>query len=192
MPHAFGEDGMRTTGDGIRNKGVIFIQIRVRANERIRAKEIRLIGEDGEQIGVLPASEGLRLAKEKNLDLVEVAPKANPPVCRIMDYSKYKYDQEKKERLARKKQRVIHIKEIRIKPNIEEHDYQTKLSHLKRFLERGDKAKITLMFRGRQMAHIDVGRQLMDRLMKDLIELAEVEKPPVLEGRFIVMIMAPK
>lgn len=171
---------------------MVFIQFKVRVNERIRAKEIRVIGEDGEQIGILPVSEGLRLAKEKSFDLVEVAPKASPPVCRIMDFSKYKYDQEKKERLARKKQRVIHIKEIRIKPNIEEHDYQTKLRHLKKFLSRGDKAKITLMFRGREMAHVDVGRQLMDRLIKDLSELAEVEKPPILEGRFMVMFMAPK
>lgn len=171
---------------------MVYIQLRVRVNERIRAKEIRVIGEDGEQIGVVAASEGLRLARERNLDLVEVAPKANPPVCRIMDFSKYKYDQEKKERLARKKQRAIHIKEIRLKPNIEEHDYQTKLHHLKRFLERGDKAKVTLMFRGREMAHIDTGRNLMDRLMKDLSELAEVEKPPVLEGRFMVMMVAPK
>lgn len=171
---------------------MIFIQIRVRINQRIRAKEIRVIGEGGEQIGVLPVGEGLKLAKEKNLDLVEVAPKASPPVCRIMDFSKYKYDQEKKDRLARKRQRVIHIKEIRIKPNIEEHDYQTKLRHLKRFLERGDKAKITLMFRGREMAHVDVGRQLMDRLMKDLSEIAEVEKSPVLEGRFMAMFLTPK
>jgi translation initiation factor IF-3 len=171
---------------------VVLIQIRIRINERIRAKEIRLIAEDGEQKGVMPSNEGLKLAKEKNLDLVEVAPKANPPVCRIMDYSKYKYEQEKKERLARKKQRVTHLKEIRLKPNIEEHDYQTKLRHLKKFLERGDKAKVTLMFRGRQMAHVNVGRQLMDRLMKDLSELAEVEKLPVLEGRFMVMMLAPK
>ena len=171
---------------------MVEIQIRVRINERIRVREIRVIGENGEQIGVVPASEGLKLAKEKNLDLVEVAPTAKPPVCRIMDYSKYKYDQEKKERLARKKQRVIHIKEIRLKPNIEENDYQTKLRHLKRFLKRGDKAKVALMFKGREMAHVDVGRQLMDRLMKDLSEVGEVERPPVLEGRFMVMFMAPK
>lgn len=171
---------------------MVHIQIRVRVNERIRAREIRVIGENGEQIGVVPANEGLKLAKEKNLDLVEVAPTAKPPVCRIMDYSKYKYDQEKKERLARKKQRVIHIKEIRLKPNIEEHDYQTKLHHLQRFLKRGDKVKVALMFRGREMAHVDVGRQLMDRLMKDLSEVGEVERPPILEGRFMVMFMAPK
>lgn len=171
---------------------MVFIQVRVRINERIRAKQIRVIGDGGEQIGVVPASEGLKLAKEKNLDLVEVAPQANPPVCRIMDFSKYKYDQEKKERLARKKQKATHLKEIRLKPNIEEHDYQTKLRHLKRFLGRGDKTKITLMFRGREMAHLDVGRQLMDRLMKDLSEVGEVERPPILEGRFMIMIMAPK
>jgi translation initiation factor IF-3 len=171
---------------------VVFIQIRVRINQRIRAREIRVIGENGEQLGVLSTNEGLRLAGEKNLDLVEVAPKANPPVCRIMDFSKYKYEQEKKERLARKKQRVIHIKEIRLKPNIEEHDYQTKLRHLKRFLGRGDKAKVGLMFRGREMAHTDTGRQLMNRLISDLSEVAEVERPPILEGRFMVMIMTPK
>ena len=187
-----GKQGRRNTDDGIRNRGVVFIQIRVRVNERIRAREIRVIGENGEQIGVVSGSEGLKLAKEKGLDLVEVAPTAKPPVCRIMDYSKYKYDQEKKERLSRKKQRVIHIKEIRLKPNIEEHDYQTKLRHLKRFLGRGDKTKVTLMFRGREMAHVAVGRQLMDRLMKDLSELAEVERAPMLEGRFMVMFLTPK
>jgi len=143
-------------------------------------------------LGIMTPDEARRMADSSGLDLVEVAPTANPPVCRIMDFSKYKYEQEKKERLARKKQRVIHIKEMRLKPNIEEHDYQTKLRHLKRFLGRGDKAKISLMFRGREMAHTDVGRQLMDRLISDLSELAEVEKPPVLEGRFMVMIMAPK
>ena len=171
---------------------MIFIQIRTKVNERICAKEIRIIGENGEQVGVLPASEGLRMAKEKNLDLVEVAPKAVPPVCRIMDCSKYKYEQEKKERLARKKQKIVHIKEIKLKPNIEEHDYQTKLRNLRRFLERGDRTKITLMFRGREMTHVDIGRNLMDRLMKDLSELAEAERPPLLEGRFMVMIMTPK
>ncbi|MBN1871094.1 MAG: translation initiation factor IF-3 [Candidatus Omnitrophica bacterium] len=168
------------------------MQIKARVNERIRAREIRVIGEGGEQVGVMSTYDGLKMAKEKGLDLVEVAPEAKPPVCRIMDFSKYKYDQEKKERLARKKQRVIHIKEIRLKPNIEEHDYQTKLRHLKKFLSRGDKTKITLMFRGREMAHIDVGRALMGRVMKDLSELAEAERPPVLEGRFMVMIMTPK
>ncbi|MBL7071495.1 MAG: translation initiation factor IF-3 [Candidatus Omnitrophica bacterium] len=166
--------------------------MRVRINESIRAKEIRLISESGEQAGVMPVNEGLKMAKDSNLDLVEVAPAAKPPVCRIMDFSKFKYEQEKKERLARKKQKVVHIKEIRLKPNIEEHDYQTKLRHLKRFLERGDKTKVTLIFRGRQMAHTDVGRQLMARLMTDLSEIAKVEKHPSLEGRFMVMFLTPK
>jgi translation initiation factor IF-3 len=171
---------------------VIFIRIKIRTNERIRVKEIRVIGEDGEQIGVIPLAKGLEMAKKNNLDLVEVAPNASPPVCRIMDFSKYKYEQEKKERLARKKQKIVHIKEIKLKPNIEEHDYQTKLRHLKRFLDRGDKTKVTLMFRGREMAHVDIGRDLMNRLMKDLSDIAQVEKAPLLEGRFMVMIMTPK
>ena len=171
---------------------MIFIRIRIRVNERIRVKEVRAIGEKGEQIGVIPIEEGLKMAREKNLDLVEVAPNASPPVCRVMDFSKYKYEQEKKERLSRKKQKIVHIKEIKLKPNIEEHDYQTKLRHLKRFLDRGDKTKITMMFRGRQMAHVDIGRNVMNRLMKDLSELAEVEKSPSLEGRFMIMVMTPK
>lgn len=171
---------------------MIFIKIRVRINERIRVRQVRVIGEDGEQLGVLDTSEGLKLAKEKSLDLVEVAPNAAPPVCRVMDFSKYKYDQEKKERLARKKQKVVHLKEIKLKPNIEEHDYQTKLHHLKRFLKRGDKTKISLRFRGREMTHVDIGRNLMSRLMKDLSELAEAEKLPTLEGKLMIMIMAPK
>ncbi|MEA3305955.1 MAG: translation initiation factor IF-3 [Candidatus Omnitrophota bacterium] len=171
---------------------MIYIQIRARINSRIRVKEARIIDENGEQMGVIPVAEGMTAAREKNLDLVEIAPNASPPVCRIMDFSKYKYEQEKKERLARKKQKVVHLKEIKLKPNIEEHDYQTKLGHLKRFLGRGDKAKITLMFRGRQMAHVDIGRNLMDRLMKDLSEFAVIERMPVLEGRFIIMVMAPK
>lgn len=171
---------------------MIYIQIRVRTNDRIRAKEARVIDENGEQMGVVSVTEGLRIAKEKNLDLVEIAPNANPPVCRIMDFSKYKYEQEKKERLARKKQKIVHLKEIKVKPNIEEHDYQTKLRHLKRFLERGDKVKVTLMFRGREMAHVDIGRNLMNRLVKELSEFAEVEKMPSLEGRFMVMVMTPK
>lgn len=171
---------------------MVRIQIRIRVNEGIRIKEVRVIGENGEQVGVLAASEALRMAREKGLDLVEVAPKAAPPVCRIMDFSKYKYEQEKKERLARKKQKVIRIKEVKIKPNIEENDYQVKLRNLKRFLERGDKAKVTLMFRGREMAHTDIGINLMNRLMKDLSGIAEPEKMPTLENKMIVLIMNPK
>lgn len=171
---------------------MVAIQIRIRVNEGIRIKEIRVIGVNGEQIGVVPTSEALRMAKESGLDLVEVAPKANPPVCRIMNFSKYKYEQEKKERLARKKQRVIHIKEIKLKPNIEENDYQVKLRHLKKFLERGDKAKVTLIFRGREMAHTDIGINLMNRLMKDLSEVAMPERMPVLENKMMILILNPK
>ncbi|MCG2704860.1 MAG: translation initiation factor IF-3 [Candidatus Omnitrophica bacterium] len=171
---------------------MVHIQIRIRINESIRIKEVRVIGENSEQIGVLATSEALRMARERGFDLVEISPKSNPPVCRIMDFSKYKYEQEKKERLARKKQKVVHIKEIKIKPNIEENDYQVKLKHLKRFLERGDKAKVTLVFRGREMAHTDIGIKLMNRLMKDLSEIAEPEKMPVLEHRAMVLIINPK
>ncbi|MDD5680524.1 MAG: translation initiation factor IF-3 [Candidatus Omnitrophica bacterium] len=173
-------------------KGVVTIQIRVRVNEGIRIKEIRAIGENGEQIGVIATSEALKMAKESGLDLVEVAPKASPPVCRIMNFSKYKYEQEKKERLARKKQRVIRIKEIKLKPNIEENDYQVKLRHLKRFLGRGDKAKVTLIFRGREMAHTDIGASLMNRLMTDLSEVAVPEKVPTLENKMMILILNPK
>ncbi len=171
---------------------MVRIQIRIRINEGIRIKEVRTIGENGEQIGVIPTAEALRMAKESGFDLVEVAPKANPPVCRIMNFSKYKYEQEKKERLARKKQRVIRIKEIKLKPNIEENDYQVKLRHLKKFLERGDKAKVTLVFRGREMAHTDIGANLMNRLMKDLSEVAVPERMPMLDHKVMILIMSPK
>lgn len=171
---------------------MITIQIRIRVNEGIRIKEVRTIGANGEQIGVIPTSDALRMARESGLDLVEVAPKANPPVCRIMNFSKYKYEQEKKERLARKKQRVIRIKEIKLKPNIEENDYQVKLRHLKKFLGRGDKAKVTLIFRGREMAHTDIGIKLMNRLMADLSEIAVPEKVPTLENKMMILVLNPK
>ena len=143
-------------------------------------------------MGILPVEQGLELARQHELDLVEVAAKSLPPVCRIMDYSKYKYDQEKKEREARKQQKKVCIKEIRVKPKIEEHDYQVKLSHLIRFLKRGDKAKITLFFRGREISHIELGRRILDRFANDISEIAEVEKKPFLEGRLMTMVVAPK
>ena len=151
-----------------------------------------MVGEEGEQLGVLSTQDALKRAEDAGLDLVEVAPTAVPPVCRIMNFSKYKYEQEKKERLARKKQRVIRIKEIKLKPNIEENDYQVKLKHLKKFLERGDKTKVTLVFRGREMAHTDIGIKLMNRLMKDLSEVAAPEKIPTLDNKMMVLIMNPK
>jgi translation initiation factor IF-3 len=141
----------------------------------------------------VPIQDALRRADEAGLDLVEVAAQALPPVCRIMDYSKYKYDQEKKQREAKKKQHVIHIKELKIKPNIEEHDYQVKAVHLRKFLERGDKTKITVMFRGRETQHMERGRAVLDKLMNDVADIGEVEEPPTtLFGRTIVMTFRPK
>jgi len=151
-----------------------------------------LIGPDGEQMGIVPTRDASQRAQEVGLDLVEVASNANPPVCRIMDYSKFKYDQEKKAKEARKHQRVMHLKEIKIKPNIEEHDYQVKLHHLKRFLGRGDKAQITMVFRGREMSHMEIGKKVLDRLIADLVEDGEVENGPTREGRNILVIFVPK
>lgn len=162
-------------------------------NYRIRVSQVRLIDQNGEQQGVVPIQDALRRAQDAGLDLVEVAAQAAPPVCRIMDYSKYKYDQEKKQREAKKKQHVIHIKEIKLKPNIEPHDYQVKLSNLRRFLERGDKTKITMIFRGRETQHMERGRALLDKLMNDAADIGEVEEPPTtMFGRTIVMTFRPK
>ena len=151
-----------------------------------------VIGADGEQLGVMAPEEGLKLAQQAELDLVEVAPQAKPPVCSIMDFSKYKYEQEKKEKEAKKKQHAIHIKEIRLKPKIGDHDYQVKLGFVKKFLERGDKVKVTLLFRGREMAHMELGTRILERLKADIAEVAQIEKPPLREGRAIIMIVGPK
>ncbi|MFH1406415.1 MAG: translation initiation factor IF-3 [Candidatus Omnitrophota bacterium] len=164
----------------------------VRVNERIRVREIRLIGPEGEQLGIVSNTEGLKKARDAGLDLVEVAPQAVPPVCRIMDYSKYKYEQEKKEREARKKQHIFHIKEIKFKPNIEEHDYKTKFFAIEKFLKRGDKVKVVMVYRGREMAHTEIGRKVINRLIEDLAPLCEVERVPTQEGRLLIMIVAPK
>ena len=164
----------------------------MRVNERIRSREVRVIGEAGEQLGVLPVFEGIRLARERSLDLVEVAPQSVPPVCRIMDYSKFKYELSKREREAKKHQHVMHLKEIKFKPHINEHDYQVKLSAARKFLERGDKTKITMVFRGREMAHMELGRRVVDRVLQDLTDLITVEKTPSLEGRFMTMVVSPK
>lgn len=151
-----------------------------------------MIDQAGKQLGVMSPQEGMKIARAADLDLVEVAPTVSPHVCRIMDYSRYKYEQEKKEREAKKKQRIIHLKEIKLRPNIEEHDYQVKLGHLKRFLERGDKTKVTLWFRGREMAHIDKGRALLDRVSRDLSSISEIEDPAKLEGRRMIMVLRAK
>jgi len=151
-----------------------------------------LIGEDGKQFGVMHIREAMAEAKNAGLDLVEVAPNVSPPVCRIMDYPKFKYEQEKREREAKKKQHVTHLKELKFGPKIEEHDYQVKFHHLERFLKRGDKVKISMRFRGRQMQHIDIGRKILDRLKNEAIEFGEEEKAPKLEGRIMTMIFGPK
>ncbi|MCA9405211.1 MAG: translation initiation factor IF-3 [Candidatus Omnitrophica bacterium] len=163
-----------------------------RINERIKAPEVRVVGPESEQLGVVVLSRALDLAKEHNLDLVEIAPTAKPPVCKIMDYSKFKYDQEKKERKIRKNQRVTHLKQIRMKPRIDEHDYQIKLKNIQKFLAKKDKVKINMMFRGREMMHKDLGREILDRLVKDVAETGQPEKNPMMEGRVMSLVLAPK
>ena len=153
---------------------------------------MRVIGDSGEQLGVMTVQEALKRAEEAGFDLVEVAPTAAPPVCRIIDYSRYKYEQEKREKEARKKQKVVHIKELRLGPKIGEHDYQFKLRYLEDFLKRGDKVKVTMMFRGREMAHIDLGRKILDRLASDISAIGEIEEAPRLEGRIIGMTIRAK
>ncbi len=153
---------------------------------------MRLIGSDGGQLGVVPIQKALEIASQDDLDLVEVAPQASPPVCRIIDFSKFKYDQEKKEREAKKHQKQGRLKEIRLKPNIDIHDYQTKLKQAVAFLNKNDKVKINLFFRGRQMEHMDLGRKILDRFIVDTQNAAQLEKGPMLEGRVISLVLAPK
>lgn len=161
-------------------------------NEGIRAREVRVIGPDGEQIGIKPIREALELAQQHNLDLVNVAPNAKPPVCRIMDFGKYKFEQSKKEKEARKNQKVISVKEVRFSPTIDEHDFQTKLRSAIKFLEKGDKVKASVRFRGRQIAHADLGKRVLERLAQEAEQVAIMEKPPRMEGRSMVVILAPR
>lgn len=164
---------------------------RTRINEAIRVPQVRLIGADGEQIGVKDRDDALEFAWNQNLDLVEVAADARPPVCRVMDYSKYKYEQEQKAKLARKHQNVIVIKEIKLRPKVGVHDYETKKGHVVRFLKNHDKVKVTIMFRGREMTHPEKGRELLLRLAADLKEIAVIESEPLQDGRNMVMMLAP-
>lgn len=154
--------------------------------------EVRLIGPDGNQLGVVAIQKAQELANQDELDLVEVAPSANPPVCRIIDFSKFKYDQEKKEREAKKHQRQGRLKEIRLKPNIDSHDYETKVKQAIAFLKKKDKVKINLFFRGRQMEHLDLGRKVLDKFIMDTQNDGQVEKQPALEGRIMSFVIAPK
>lgn len=160
-------------------------------NDRIRAKEVRLIAQDGEQVGVKPTKEAMEMAKRVELDLVLVAPKAKPPVARIMDYGKYKYEQQKKDKEARKKQKVINLKEIRLSPTIEEHDFNTKLKNAKKFISKEDKVKVSIRFRGRAITHKDIGRKVLERFAEELKDVATVEQRPKMEGRSMFLIVAP-
>lgn len=161
-------------------------------NEQIREKEIRLIGENGEQLGVMPTSEAMRMADEAELDLVKIAPTAKPPVCKIVDYGKFKYEQARKEKEARKKQKTIEIKEIRLSPNIDKNDLNTKIGAAKKFIGKGDKVKVTLRFRGREMAHMGKSKHILDDFAKELAEIAVVEKMPKVEGRSMIMFLTEK
>lgn len=161
-------------------------------NEQIRDREIRLIGEDGEQLGIMSARDAMKLAREANLDLVKIAPTAKPPVCKIIDYGKYRYELARKEKEARKKQKVVEIKEIRLSPNIDSNDLNTKMNAAKKFLSKGDKVKITLRFRGREMAHMNASKHILDDFAASLGEIAVVEKAPKVEGRSISMVLAEK
>ena len=162
-----------------------------RINERIRVPEVRLINEKGEQVGVVPTDEARTYAQERDLDLVEVAADSKPPVCRVLDYSKYKYEQEQKAKAARKHQQQVNVREIKLRPKIAQHDYETKRGHVLRFLRNGDKVKVTIMFRGRETTHPERGRALLDRLFEDLGELSTIESEPLQEGRNMTMLLAP-
>jgi translation initiation factor IF-3 len=162
-----------------------------RINERIRGGDIRLIGANGENVGVISPDKALLMAEEAGLDLVEISPNAVPPVCKIMDYGKYKYETQKKEAEARKNQKIIEIKEVKFRPNTDTHDYEVKMRSVFKFLEEGDKVKITLRFRGREMAHQDLGRLLLERVAEDVKETGKVESMPRLEGRQMVMMIGP-
>lgn len=161
-------------------------------NEEIKAKEVRLVSETGEQLGIMHPKEALSIALSKGLDMVEVAPGAKPPVCKIMDLGKYKYEQSKREREARKKQRIINVKEVKLRPNIEDHDFNVKTKNAIRFLQDGDKVKVTIMFRGRELSHPELGRELLSRVAALVQEMAVIEKNPKLEGKNMTMILTPK
>ncbi len=163
-----------------------------RINDRIRAESVRLIGPEGEQVGIVSLREATEYADRLNLDLVEVAPMANPPVCKVMDYGKYRYEQEQKAKEARKRQTTISIKEIKLRPKIDDHDFATKKGHVERFLKKGDKVKLTIMFRGRELVHPHLGERLLRRMAEELQELGDVESQPNLDGRNMVMMLAPK
>ena len=161
-------------------------------NEQIRDKEIRLIGSEGEQLGIMSSRDALKLAEEAGLDLVKIAPNAKPPVCKIVDYGKYRYEQLRKEKEAKKKQKVIEVKEIRLSPNIDTNDLNTKMNAARKFLDKGDKVKVALRFRGREMAHMANSKHILDDFAENLADIANIEKAPKVEGRSMTMFLAPK
>ena len=163
-----------------------------RINEAIRAPKIRCIDPNGEQLGVIDTNDAIRKAEDFGLDLVEVQPNADPPVCKILNYGKFKYEAQKRANEARKKQKIIEIKEIKLRPNIDEHDYQVKMRNVQKFLNAGDKVKVTLRFRGREMAHQEIGANVLTRVREETDEFAKVEAMPKLEGRQMIMVLAPK
>jgi translation initiation factor IF-3 len=163
-----------------------------RVNERIEADPVRLIDADGEQVGVVGLEDALAKADDGGLDLVEISPNSDPPVCKILDYGKYKYEEQKKRNEARKKQKVIEVKEVKMRPGIEQHDYDVKMRAMRRFLGEGDRVKVTLRFRGRELAHQHLGMKVLDRIRDDLEEIAKVEQLPKMEGRQMIMVVAPR
>ena len=163
-----------------------------RINEMINSRSVRCIDPDGEQLGILSIEEAMNKAEELGLDLVELQPNADPPVCKILDYGKHKYQAQKRANEARKKQKIIEVKEIKLRPNIDQHDYQVKMKAVRKFIDGGDKVKITLRFRGREMAHIELGTDLLSRVQEDIDDFAKIESMPKMEGRQMTMILAPK
>ncbi len=161
-------------------------------NEQIREPEIRVISEDGEQLGIMTPAEAMKIAEDEDADLILISPNANPPVCRIMDFGKFKYEQTRREKEAKKKQKTIEVKEIRLSPNTDTNDLNTKINHIKRFLGDGNKVKVTVRFRGRELAHMSVGKDILDKMSEDLSEAAVVDKAPKVEGRNMVMFLSPK
>jgi translation initiation factor IF-3 len=164
----------------------------LRINSRIRARDVRVISPEGEQLGIMSIRDALRAAQERELDLVEVAPNARPPVCRIMDYGKYKYEQTKRQKEARKKQKIVSIKEVRMSPKIDEHDFQVKAKNAERFLKDGNKVKVSVRFRGREVVHSDLARNMLLQMAKGVEDIAKIDRQPTIEGRQMIMILSPK
>lgn len=173
-------------------EGGMAINKDLRINDEIRAREVRLVGDDGEQLGIVSLRDALAMAQERRVDLVEVSPTARPPVCRLMDYGKFKYEQAKRDRESRKKQKVVSVKELKMRPTIEDHDFEVKVRSAQRFLSEGDKVKCTMIFRGREIVHASLGQETLKKLAERVVDVAVVERPPRVEGRAMIMILAPK